>query len=506
MSNRFQRPNIPYNDDAKPNNTRYQIITDMRQPITAQMLDSETNYAIDALNKLDDDIKNVVAGNIPESGHPENENKLLKTDGKGHLSWVKVGEEEIGHHTISSKHLQDHLINTDKIDTNAVVTDKIADKSITTNKLADQAVSEQKLAEEILTFNPFWRQSKNQIGKVTEGQLEGFTINTAIDLRFSVYKTIKTGVLWKDRDNEEKEILMAMGKKEAVHFYPSEFNVVKMTWSTPTEGKYWSFYQFIAYNNWVTFASYAKLISGNISGSYFGGITNEWRLCGEHTNLQSISYAHPHPYPETASGEVLFCMLANIVGKFPLNPNHPTFGYLPYLSYLTDGNEIAENFAMMSKEHHNTSLQLEEKIKRIEEIQSNAALKLLNQFHPIGSIFIGFIYVTPPMHGSDYVAWELLQEGYSIMTSNSENTGQQMGKERIDTGATELTTLTVGQIPPHSHGISVVGNYGMTAGQINLAAYAGISTKQTQETGHGEAHRHGLNILHYKLLFWRRVS
>ncbi|WP_440681956.1 hypothetical protein [Cysteiniphilum halobium] len=191
---------------------------------------------------------------------------------------------------------------------------------------------------------PYWRLSRNQLGTITNGALDHFVINPNITISFEIYKTIHSDVPWENRDAEEQEILTAMGRHGQRYFAPNYFHIVRIRWSGATPGdtstgKYWLFYQYINYHNFVTTACYAKLVSGGIEvngGNYFEGVNSQWGICGVTLDLQGASYHHPHPYPSSASGEVLFCMLANVAGCFPLDRNNPKWGYLPYLERLED--------------------------------------------------------------------------------------------------------------------------------------------------------------------------
>ncbi len=191
---------------------------------------------------------------------------------------------------------------------------------------------------------PYWRLSRNQLGTITNGRLDYFVINPNITISFEIYKTIHSDVPWENRDAEEQEILTAMGRYGQRYFYPPYFNIVRVRWSgvidnNYTVEKYWLFYWFINYHNFVTVGCYSKLINGGISinnGAYFEGITDKWGLCGVTYSLEDTSYIHPHPYPSSESGEILFCMLANVAGRFPLDRANPRWGYLPYLEHLED--------------------------------------------------------------------------------------------------------------------------------------------------------------------------
>ena len=87
MPHNFQRPGLPYANEALQNDNRYQIITRANQrPATDIMLDTDFNYVIDGLRQLDIDIAGVEAGILPGSDDPANANFLPTTDGEGNIS------------------------------------------------------------------------------------------------------------------------------------------------------------------------------------------------------------------------------------------------------------------------------------------------------------------------------------------------------------------------------------------------------------------------------------
>ncbi len=264
------------------------------------------------------------------------------------LSKRKLEEEQVKHVLAFDEFLNKYLYQTDG------VSEKVAtlynqleqhkeDLALSKIKLEEEQAKNKRAFEESLNEHlyqmPFFRLSPNQLGAVSNDLLDGFTINTnGISIAFSTYKTIHSNVAWEDRDSEEREILTAMGRLGQRHFAPAPLYVVRMTWNNADIGGsgYWAFYHYINYHNWVTHASYAKLISGKIEESYFKGITDQWGLCGAAQSLEANSYTHPHPYIKSTSGEVLFTMLASVAGKFPLDREKPKWGFIP----LSEGSRV----------------------------------------------------------------------------------------------------------------------------------------------------------------------
>ena len=143
----YKRPNIPYTGEALPNNTRYELLTQNRQPPTPVLMDSEMNYVIDSMNDLDQKVKDVQAGAIPGSSEILNKDKLLKTDGEGNLSWILVGEVQMSAGSIGTEQIKESAIITAKLGNAAVTTDKIYDQNVTTQKVRDGAITSSKLAD-----------------------------------------------------------------------------------------------------------------------------------------------------------------------------------------------------------------------------------------------------------------------------------------------------------------------------------------------------------------------
>jgi hypothetical protein len=183
---------------------------------------------------------------------------------------------------------------------------------------------------------PFFRLTKNQFGSVSNGSLEHYIKNNTFSIAFSDYRTIYTGTLWADRDAEEKTILTAMGRQGVQHFQPN-IKVVKMSWSgwnASMSGH--TFHHYAPFASSATCASYARLLSGEITpriaGHGFQGITHEWGLCGTHYGSGPGNYTHNHPYVSTPSGEVLFLWYAMVSGHVPLDRKNPKWGFYPFIN------------------------------------------------------------------------------------------------------------------------------------------------------------------------------
>lgn len=181
------------------------------------------------------------------------------------------------------------------------------------------------------------RTSRNQLGAVTGDLLDGFQINGAYTQKFSVVKTVRSGIAWADRDATDKEWLTAMGL-EGVQYFIADFNIVKLAWSGARNGQ-WTFFQQNLTSSCQTSACYAKKIQGDFRNpGYFSGITDRVKLCGYSTGRAPIAYSHPHPEVATDSGEVHFALLGTVMGDIPLD-NPRNWGYFMSL-WATSSNDL----------------------------------------------------------------------------------------------------------------------------------------------------------------------
>ena len=180
MTHNFQRPNLPYNNESLPNDNRFQVLTrSLQAPPTDIMLDSEFNSLTDAVRTLDQDIANVVAGNIPGSNIPGNRDMMLSTDGGGNIFFKFVSDEnvqpssiganklipssisslELGNASVISNKLSPNSVTTIKILDGNVTSDKLADGSVVATKLANDSVVENKIQDNAVTSNKIFNNS-----------------------------------------------------------------------------------------------------------------------------------------------------------------------------------------------------------------------------------------------------------------------------------------------------------------------------------------------------------
>ena len=146
------RPSLPYvPDQSLPNNTRFGILTTTQRPPTAEMLDAEFNALTDNDNRLAGAINAAVAGNIPGSSDILNANKLVKTDGAGHLSWTYVTNDEIAPGAVVEQGIAAQAVTTPKIGNGSVKNPMMAPDAFDTIQIIDEAVTTGKIAAAAIT-------------------------------------------------------------------------------------------------------------------------------------------------------------------------------------------------------------------------------------------------------------------------------------------------------------------------------------------------------------------
>ena len=122
-----------------------------RRPPTAEMFDAELNALTDDVNRLAAAINEVEAGNIPGSDNPLNANKVIKTDGEGHLSFTLIHSHQLAAGAIVEAALAAQSVTTAKIGDGSVTQNKMAADSVATGNLLDGAVTADKIAGGAIT-------------------------------------------------------------------------------------------------------------------------------------------------------------------------------------------------------------------------------------------------------------------------------------------------------------------------------------------------------------------
>ena len=132
----------------------------------------------------------------------------------------------------------------------------------------------------------------------------------------------------------------------------------------------------------------------------------------------------------------------------------------------------------------------------------NFMKQMIDLIYPVGIV----IYLGTTTNPNDLYSgttWVKLSSGYYIQTCSD---------NPLDTGGSSTTgehTLTIDEMPKHSHGLSCLNIRGNEDGsdQYTYAQTGGYAAgKSTNETGGGKAHSHTINPPYIQLIAWRRIE
>ena len=129
---------------------------------------------------------------------------------------------------------------------------------------------------------------------------------------------------------------------------------------------------------------------------------------------------------------------------------------------------------------------------------------ILKSLYPIGSVYMSFNNSLPDSL-KNIGTWELVSAGYFLKTITSGT-----GGSTANAGNTGSTTLTVDQIPSHSHGTSTFsGIYSSNFTASNTNNAAGLvwnnKTNGSGAAGGGKSHTHTAgNPASISIYMWRR--
>lgn len=124
---------------------------------------------------------------------------------------------------------------------------------------------------------------------------------------------------------------------------------------------------------------------------------------------------------------------------------------------------------------------------------------ILDNIYPVGSIFITMNNTNP----SEYFGgkWEKISGGYLYATGSN-----SLGKTTYIGWGAQSTTLTIDQIPPHTH--SYYGHYGYNRQAASTLGWnlgdTDYNDYKVSTTGGGQGHTH--NIATIDVWMWKRVS
>lgn len=125
----------------------------------------------------------------------------------------------------------------------------------------------------------------------------------------------------------------------------------------------------------------------------------------------------------------------------------------------------------------------DKRISNLESVVSN----LLNSIYPVGSIYLSLIKSPPSLGGT----WELLDEGKFLYSTTS--TSGETGGSSTHTHTTANHTLTIDEIPSHSHDLRggfVGGNTDLSRWRCDANSPAG-TWGDSGSTGGDQPHNHG---------------
>lgn len=124
---------------------------------------------------------------------------------------------------------------------------------------------------------------------------------------------------------------------------------------------------------------------------------------------------------------------------------------------------------------------------------------VLEKVYPVGSIYINATSATNPATLLGFGTWVAFGAGKVIVGLDSSDTDFDTAEE---TGGAKTHTLSISEIPSHTHSLSTSDNPGGT-GAIEVAGGAPTSTQTTQATGGGGAHN---NLQPYIVAYmWKRT-
>jgi len=133
--------------------------------------------------------------------------------------------------------------------------------------------------------------------------------------------TIRSGIVWTDRSEFDKEWLTAMGLSGIRYFAPSSFKVYRLTASKDRTGYSFRYFQFpISHNSYVTYGAFVKHIQGAVPyGWWCQGLKEKSSvaLCGGHSMSSNIHYSYCHPYKTVGDEDTIIeVALAGVVDTY----------------------------------------------------------------------------------------------------------------------------------------------------------------------------------------------
>ncbi|KAK8835310.1 hypothetical protein M9Y10_013515 [Tritrichomonas musculus] len=135
--------------------------------------------------------------------------------------------------------------------------------------------------------------------------------------------------------------------------------------------------------------------------------------------------------------------------------------------------------------------------------------KIVDLIYPIGAIYMSVNSISPQtLFGG---SWEQIQDKF-LLASGSTYSAGSTGGASSHTHTTQNHTLTIEEIPSHSHNFNSAADESSTSLWSYTATYRTASKGQTDTTGGGQPHNHGdtgqaSNLPPYLSVYvWKRTS
>lgn len=129
-------------------------------------------------------------------------------------------------------------------------------------------------------------------------------------------------------------------------------------------------------------------------------------------------------------------------------------------------------------------------------------LHMLETIYPVGSIYINAGVATNPGTLLGFGTWSAFGTGRTIVGVDSSDTDFDAVRE---TGGSKTHTLTVSEIPSHTHSITVYNESGSPDGDVGGdSSSTSLGTVNTAATGGGNAHT--IVQPYITAYMWRRTA
>jgi len=167
----FIRPNLPYDNQSLPNDSRFRILTRaLDAPPTDIMLDSEFNALTDGLNVLETTIAGIVLGDIPGADDPNNANFVLSTTGAA-IQWIQVSDINIAPQSISGNKLIPASVTNIQLGIRTILDENISANTITNGSIALNTIRGNNIANNTITGSNIATNTIDASLKIIDGSI-----------------------------------------------------------------------------------------------------------------------------------------------------------------------------------------------------------------------------------------------------------------------------------------------------------------------------------------------